>query len=100
MSTASIDISREGTRERGRYVARMAGVAGESELTYRQIAPGVISADHTGAPLSMRGTGAARALVEHLVREARSEGFRVHPRCSYVALLFDRHPEWADVRSA
>jgi hypothetical protein len=44
MSTASIDISREGTRERGRYVARMAGVAGESELTYRQIAPGVISA--------------------------------------------------------
>ncbi len=39
------------------------------------------------------------ALVEALIEDARSEGFKIIPTCSYVAAQFDRHPEWADLRA-
>jgi hypothetical protein len=40
----------------GRYVARIAGIDGEAELTFTRRSPTLISTDHTGAPDSMRGT--------------------------------------------
>lgn len=92
-----IRIELEGTRARGRYVARVAGREGEAELTFRELAPGIVAANHTYAPPELRGTGAARALVARLAADARTEGFRVRPACSYVAAEFDRHPDWADL---
>ena len=38
-------------------------------------------------------------VVEALIEDARSEGFKIIPTCSYVAAQFDRHPEWADLRA-
>ena len=81
----------------GRYVARVAGVEGEAEITFTNRGPGLISADHTGAPDTMRGTGAAAALVAHMVEDARSGGFRTLPLCPYVRAQYRKHPEWADV---
>lgn len=69
----------------------------QAELTYRVLAPDLISADHTFVPPAMRGTGAAAALVERLVADARADGRRIRPRCSYVEAMRRRHPEWADV---
>jgi predicted GNAT family acetyltransferase len=45
----------------------------------------------------MRGQGVAQVLVEALVADARAQGFKIVPQCSYVAALFRRHPEWADL---
>jgi hypothetical protein len=45
----------------------------------------------------MRGTGAAKALVERLISDARAEGFKIVPLCPYVKSQYDRHPEWSDV---
>ncbi|MDR0252254.1 MAG: N-acetyltransferase [Brucellaceae bacterium] len=81
----------------GRYVARIDGVEGETEITFTRRAHGVISADHTGAPDSMRGTGAAAALVTYMVEDARKNGFRILPLCPYVRAQYRRHPDWADV---
>lgn len=92
---ADIQIEREGTRERGRYVARLAGRDGEAELTFRQAAPGIVVANHTYAPPHLRGSGIAPALVARLVADASAEGFRIRPACSYVRAEFDRHPDWA-----
>lgn len=39
---------------RGRYVARIEGVAGEAELTFSKTTPTLIIADHTEVPDSMR----------------------------------------------
>lgn len=94
---SEIRIEREGDERRGRYVARIDGVEGEAELTFAQRSHGVVSADHTGAPLTMRGTGAALALVVFMVDDARRRGFRIAPSCSYVRAQFRKHPEWADV---
>ena len=58
---------------------------------------GRISADHTGAPESLRGTGAAAALVRHMVEDARANGFRILPLCPYVRAQYKRNPDWADV---
>jgi predicted GNAT family acetyltransferase len=95
---SEIRISKEDLDARhGRYVARIEGVNGEAELVFTRRGPDKISADHTGAPVAMRGTGAAPALVLHMVQDARQNGFRIIPICPYVKGQFARHPEWADV---
>ena len=92
-----ITITREDNGRHGRYVARVAGIDAEAELTYTHRWPGLISADHTGAPESLRGTGAAAALVDHLIAEARAAPFRIIPYCPYVRARYLKHPEWQDV---
>ncbi|WP_312526529.1 GNAT family N-acetyltransferase [Paracoccus sp. (in: a-proteobacteria)] len=83
----------------GRFTARLADHDGEAEITYTRRGPNRISADHTGSPDSLRGTGAAAALVAHMVSLARSEGFTIIPICPYVRAQYQRHPEWQDVMS-
>ncbi len=92
-------ITREESANRGRYRATIPGRDGEAELTYSVRQPGVISADHTFAPASLRGTGVAQALVERLVSDARAEGRKIVPLCSYVEAMFGRHPEWAELKA-
>lgn len=94
---ADIRIEREDGEKGGRYVARIPGIEGEAEITFTRREPNVISADHTGAPESMRGTGAAQALVEYMIADARRAGFRILPICPYVRAQYRKHPEWADV---
>ncbi|WP_374299594.1 GNAT family N-acetyltransferase [Paracoccus sp. (in: a-proteobacteria)] len=94
---AELTITKEDTDARhGRYVVRVAGTDAEAELTFTRRGPDRISADHTGAPDALRGTGAAGALVEAMVADARKSGFRIVPLCSYVAARYARHPDWAD----
>jgi predicted GNAT family acetyltransferase len=94
---ADIQITRELTETKGRYVGRIDGVEGEAELTFSRTSPTLIIADHTFAPDSMRGMGAARALVDRLIADARAEGFKIIPLCPYVNTQYQRHPEWSDV---
>lgn len=96
---ADVTVTRELTASKGRYVGRIAGVEGEAELTFSRANPQLVIADHTGAPDSMRGMGAARALVERLVADARAEGFKIVPLCPFVKAQFERHPDWSDLRA-
>lgn len=93
-----ITVTKEETGPRaGRYVARVAGIEAEAELTFTHRGPDRISADHTGAPNELRGTGAAGALVRFMVQDARDAGFRIIPLCPYVQAQYAKHPDWADV---
>lgn len=95
---ADVEVMKESRDARhGRYVARLAGADGEAEITFTVRGPDLISADHTGAPDAMRGTGAAAALVAHMVEDARRNGFRILPLCPYVRAQYEKHPDWADV---
>lgn len=94
---SEIRISKEEDGRHGRYVAKVVGIDAEAELTFTHRGPGLISADHTGAPDSLRGTGAAAALVDHLVADARENKFRIIPLCPYVRARYEKHPEWRDV---
>ena len=87
------DITHEDSAEGGRYVARIEGQ--QAELVYTRPAPGIVSADHTGVPDALSGRGVGLALVEAMVADARAEGFRIVPRCRFVAAQAGRHPDWA-----
>ncbi len=95
--TGKIRIEKAVTGEAGRYVGRIDGTDGEAEITFTVKGPALISADHTNAPESMRGTGAALALVEFMIADARASGFRITPICPYVRAQYKKHPEWQDV---
>jgi uncharacterized protein len=94
---AEFAITRELMPTKGRYVARIEGVDAEAELTFSRTSSTQVIADHTFAPDSMRGMGVAKAMVDRLIADARSEGFKIIPLCPYVKGQFLRHPEWADV---
>jgi hypothetical protein len=96
MSNA-VNVEKRVAGTSGRYVGRIDGVDGEAELIFTVRGPELISADHTEAPASMRGTGAAMALVEHMIEDARADGFKIIPFCPYVLAQYRKHPEWGDV---
>ena len=95
-----ITITLETSPDGGRYVGRVAGNPAEAELTYRRAGADLVIANHTFAPPEMRGTGIAQALVERLVADARAQGFKIKPTCTYVVAQAKRHPEWGDVMQA
>lgn len=94
MSAITIRLDDRGRK--GRYIATVEGREGEAYIAFTRSEEGVISADHTIAPDSLKGTGAAFALVEYLVADARERGFKVIPICPYVRAQYRKHPEWAD----
>jgi predicted GNAT family acetyltransferase len=94
----AIAITVEDTDDRhGRYVARIDGLEGEAELVFTRRGKDLLSADHSFSPEGLRGSGAALALVERLVADARDRGFRIIPLCPYVRAKYAEHPDWADV---
>ncbi len=89
-----IVVQREENGGNGRYVVYLPGGA-EAEMTYHRTKPDTIAIDHTGVPPEFRNLGLALKLVEAGIADARKEGTRIVPLCSYVAAQFRRHPDWA-----
>lgn len=92
-----VQTSYEDRGHKGRFVARVAGVDGEGELTITTVSNVLVIADSTFVPDTLRGTGAASALVGALIADARSEGYRIIPLCPFVRAQSLKHPEWSDV---
>ena len=95
----AIEITRSDETTHGSYHAELPGVARPAELTWVARGPLRI-ANHTFVPPEMRGRGVAQQLVEALVADARAQGFKIVPQCSYVDALFRRRFEWADLLAA
>lgn len=89
-------VEREEQGQAGRYVIHL-GPDAEAEMTFRRVAPGIVAVDHTFTPPAFRGHDIALKLMTRLLEDARTEGFRIIPICSYVASQFKRHPEWSDL---
>jgi predicted GNAT family acetyltransferase len=92
---ADFTIEREEDESGGRYVIRHNG--DESEMTYSLSGGKTMIIGHTYVPPSLRGKGLAEALVRRGIDDARSEGRKIMPLCSYVRTEFKRHPEWSDL---
>jgi predicted GNAT family acetyltransferase len=93
----AVRISYEDNGHKGRFVASIAGLVGEGELAISKVSDVLVIADHTFAPDTLRGTGAASALVEALIADARAKAYRIVPLCPYVRAQSLKHPEWSDV---
>ena len=68
-----------------------------AELTY-SLAGNDWFVDHTYVDPKHRDSGTARLLVDAAVQRARSESRLIIPACPYVKSVFDKTPEFADVR--
>ena len=96
MAIDGIEITHNRSDARGEYRATVPDSDVIGRLTW-VARGGARIADHTIVPPEIGGRGVAAALVDALVADARSEGFKIVPACSYVDAQFRRHPEWADL---
>jgi predicted GNAT family acetyltransferase len=94
-----LTITRHEGEGRGEYRAQVPGSDLIGRLTWTENGSGIRIADHTLVPRELEGRGIAARLVERLIADARAEGFKILPTCSYVVVAFKRHPEWADVHA-
>ena len=92
-----LTITRRDSGARGEYIAHVAGSQHIGRLTWFDHS-GVKVADHTLVPPEIGGRGVAAALVEALVADARTDGFKIRPQCSYVVAAFKNHPEWTELK--
>lgn len=63
---------------------------------YRRRGPDLII-PHVEAPPALRGTGAADRLMRAVMAQARAEGAKVTPLCSYAAAWIRRHKDYHDL---
>lgn len=92
-----LTVEREDGGAHGRYVIRLPGGL-EAEMTYRYSGDGsAISIDHTFTPRAFRSRNVAAMLMERAVADARRDGIKIRPECSYAVVQFRRHPEWGDL---
>lgn len=92
----NVTITYQGDANRGEYRALVPGSEHFGRLTWIRAGDARL-VDHTIVPPPIGGRGIAAQLVEAIVADAREQGFRIVPQCSYVAAQFRRHPEWADL---
>jgi predicted GNAT family acetyltransferase len=90
-------IEHEQTGHRGAFFVEEEGKR-LAQLTYT-VAGTKIILDHTEIDDSLRGTGTGRKLVAAAVDWAREEDVRLMPLCPFARSVFEKHPEFADVRA-
>jgi predicted GNAT family acetyltransferase len=93
-----LSITRHGSESAGEYRAHVKGSPLFGRLTWVQHGQ-VRVAEHTLVPPELGGRGIAGKLVDALIADAREQGFKVKPVCSYVAKAFEKHPEWGDLKA-
>ena len=96
---AEVTITHEDRGDGGRYLAEVAGSEHSGHLDWVARGEGVRVATHTLVPPPIGGRGVAAKLVEAMVADARDQGFRIVPACSYVEAMFRRNKDWAELRA-
>lgn len=89
------DITHQADATGGRYTLLLDGQA-VGELDHRD-GDGVRTFTHTGVRPRHEGKGLAAELVRQALADARTDGVRVVPACSYVTAYLDRHPDHQDL---
>jgi uncharacterized protein len=68
-------------------------------LAYQR-ADGLLTFLHTVVPDALSGRGFAAQLTQRALQDARANGEKVIPRCSYSAAYIRKHPEYQDLVAA
>lgn len=78
------------TEINGQILAEISWINGQHE--------GYIFAHHTRVDDSLRGKGVGIKLLNKLVEFAREKQIKIQPMCSFIVAMFDRHPDFEDLR--
>lgn len=71
----------------------------EAQILYSYYDTNVIDVYSTYVSPSLRGGGVAKQLFNAVLDKAKTEGLKIIPSCSYVALQFDRDASIAEYRT-
>jgi len=66
-------------------------------LEYVEQDDGMLVFTHTFVPPELRGRNVAAILTKFALDDARRQGKKVVPQCSYVAAYMERNKEYADL---
>jgi predicted GNAT family acetyltransferase len=102
-----VTITHHAQGQGGKYVAHVEGEEAQGTLEWEprtglpseNVAQGTRVATHTVVPEEIGGRGIAALLVEQMIEDARTHGFKIAPQCSYVARKFEDNPDWADLKA-
>ena len=72
-------------------------VEGGHALAFYRLADGVMTITHTEVPGALRGRGIGSQMMRGVLEDVRAQGFKVVPRCSFIAAFLARHPEFNDL---
>jgi uncharacterized protein len=72
-------------------------VNGVTAVANYQLNGRVMTLTHTEVPPQARHDGIASQLIAGALQAARTRGFRIVPRCSFVKAYVDKHPEVRDL---
>ncbi|WP_366144173.1 N-acetyltransferase [Candidatus Accumulibacter sp. ACC012] len=89
-------VARGDTQPCSSALRAQAGESASAFLSYRVEGERVIL-EHTFVPDALRGQGIAADLVRVALDEAAATHWKIVPRCSYVAIFIECHPECADL---
>jgi len=99
MTPEEISVQVEQKEHRGAFFIEREGQR-LAELTFSATPDGkLVILDHTDVSESLRGQGIARKLVEAAVAWARRTNVKLVPLCPFAKAVFDREPEFGDVRA-
>jgi predicted GNAT family acetyltransferase len=93
--TDTLELSIADVPESRRYEARV-GDELAGWVDYGRVRTRLV-AIHTEVVPAYGGRGIGKALVRHVIADARAGGFTITPRCPLFSAHFERHPEDADV---
>ena len=68
-------------------------------LDYVERGDSTLAFNHTFVPPELRGRNVAAILTRYALEDARRQGKKVVPQCSYVATFMERNKEYADLRA-
>jgi uncharacterized protein len=72
-------------------------LGGETAFASYRSAPGVLTIHYTEVPSPRRGRGIGSILVRGALQDIRAKGWKVVPRCGFVAAFIRQNPEYQDL---
>lgn len=68
-----------------------------AEMTYSKAGQDTLIIDHTRVDDALRGQGAGKKMLSHLIEKARTQNLKIIPLCPFVKSVFDKNPDLHDV---
>ncbi len=90
-------ILHEETESQGRHYIENESGETIAEITYAVKAPDTLVVNHTGVDEALQGQHVGEQLVEAVVAQARAEGKKIVPTCSFARAILERKKEFSDV---
>lgn len=94
---AILDLPIKHDESNGIFSCTIDGVTNSANYERRDTEPVILDLYRTFVHPELRGKGIAESLLKKFTEYAISQGFTIHPSCSYAVIYYRRRREYAHV---